>query len=153
MLLSQEMRSFQMLDLKAFKTARFSTGFSFPWCIKYMIISCANRSTQDDKNKKFTNNRDKWEGFVYTQTTVLWNYGIYCLQWICNSIPKGFKFMCLHELGLYFSFISYFIPTLFFSSFVCKEKMLKLVLKFSQSKQASSGNLQMEPQGPTCAHL
>ena len=53
-----------MLDLKAFKTARFSTGFSFPWCIKYMIISCANRSTQDDKNKKFTNNRDKWEGFV-----------------------------------------------------------------------------------------
>ena len=32
-----------MLDLKAFKTARFSTGFSFPWFIKYIIFSHAPR--------------------------------------------------------------------------------------------------------------
>jgi len=42
--------------------------------------------------------------------------------------------MCLHELGLYFSFISCFFLRYFFS-FLCKKKMRKLVLKFSQLKQ------------------
>ena len=60
--------------------------------------------------------------------------------------------MCLHELGLYFSFISCFSFVIF--SFVCKKKNAKVGPKI-QPIEANffSGNLQMEPNGPSCAHL